>query len=222
MRQRTAWTMLSAVCVLFSGAVWAGDDPEPLFPSGLGWQPGPVCTYAANQNGKKAEWKFEVTGVSGDRINGVWTQISPDPSKTIAVEKTENGLKLTSDITFVHGTQLTASPGYQWVAFPLAPKSKWESESVMEGTDSAGKPWKSNVKSSFKVGKWEKLKTSAGEGMALAVESKERITGVNANYSGSGDLKYWLGSGACSLKKLEYRNSFKEWAKVELVSESTR
>ncbi len=57
--------------------------------------------------------------------------------------------------------------------------------------------------------------------MALRIDSKERITGLSANFKGTADLRMWLGHGACSLKKLEYRNSFKERATAELVAENT-
>ena len=59
------------------------------------------------------------------------------------------------------------------------------------------------------------------ETMALKFDSKERITGLSASFKGTANLKMWLGHGACSLKKVEYRNSFKERATLELVAEST-
>jgi len=214
-------TTIVAVLMLISPVLFAADTPEPLFTSGLGWQPGEACTYAANHSGKKAEWKFEVNEVTGDLTKATWTQISPNTGVTVPVVKTENGLKFTSDLAWVHGNAITSEPGYQWVVFPLEPKSEWTTEAVMAGVNSKnGKPFKVKVSASFNARKWEKIKTAVGETMALRVDAKERYVGIDANYAGSGSYTIWLGHGACSLKKAQYSNSFSERASLELVSES--
>ena len=212
--------VIVAIGMMFSPILFAADTPEPLFANGLGWKPGPVCTYKANHSGKKAEWTFEVTGVDGNQTTGVWKQLSPDPGISVPVIKIENGLRFTADIAFAHGTAITSEPGYQWLVFPLQPKAEWNTEVVMDGTNGANnKPYKVKVAASFEAKKWEKIKIAAGETMALRVDVNERYVGLDANYKGSGSYKMWLGHGNCSLKKIDYSNSFKEKGALELIAE---
>ena len=209
-----------SVLTLVSGAP-AAPTPDPLFATGLDWKPGPICTYDIVHNGKKARWTFAVSEASGDKIVGAWTRDVSGSVVSVPVVKTEKGLKFTEDMSMIHGTPMTAEPGYQWLAFPLEPGKSWEGRSVVSGTDAAGKPWKVDVTFNSKVSDWEKVKTGAGEAAAMRIVTDEKIVGLSANFSGTGRGTVWIGAGACSLKKLEYKNSFKETASLLLVSESS-
>jgi hypothetical protein len=193
-------------------------NPEPLFPTGLDWKPGPACTYDIDHNGKKARWTFTVTGVDGDKTSGVWTRSTGEPA-SVPVVKTENGAKFTEDMSLIHGTPMTADPGYQWIAFPLEPGKKWEGRSVVSGMSAAGKPWKVDVSYTSKVDGWEKVSIAGKSNLALKIVTEEKIAGLSANFSGTAKGSMWIGPGACSIKKLEYKNSFKETANLVLVSE---
>lgn len=193
-------------------------DPDPLFPTGLGWKPGPSCTYDIDHNGKKARWTFSVSEVDGDKIKGIWERTA-GPATAIPVVKTENGARFTEEMSLVHGTPMTAEPAYQWLVFPLEPGKKWEGRSVVSGTSSAGKPWKVDVTYTSKVDGWEKISVAGKSAPALKIITDEKIAGVSANFSGTGKGSLWMGDGACSIKKLEYKNSFKETASLMLVSE---
>ena len=221
MKKAMVYALTAASVLAVSTTVRAADKPEPLFPSGIDWKPGPICIYKINHNGNKAEWKREVTEAANGEFKVLWTQVSPDPSVKVPGVFNGNGLKLMADLSMVHGTAMTADPGFQWAASPLEPKTKWKTETVFTGTNTSGKTWKARVQSSYQAKKWQKVKTAAGEIMALRVDSKERITGVGASFRGTGNLRMWLGHGGCELKKLSYRNSFNEKATVELVSDSS-
>jgi hypothetical protein len=184
----------------------AAGAPDPLFPAGLDWKPGPICTYDINHNGKKARWTFTVSEVSGDQTRGAWSRDVGGSTVSVPVVKTEKGLKFTEDLSMVHGTPMKA----------------WEGRSVVSGTDATNKPWKVDVTFTSKVSDWEKVKIPAGDTFALRIVSDEKIVGLSGNFSGTARNTYWLGSGACSLKKLEYKNSFRETASLVLVSESSR
>ena len=213
-------SILSAVlCLSAVPLASVAANPDPLFPTGLDWKPGPSCTYDIDHNGKKAQWIFTVSEVDGDKIKGVWTRGGGEPVVSIPVVKTENGAKFTEDISFVHGTPMTADPGYQWLAFPLEPGKKWEGRSVVSGTTAAGKPWKVDSTFSSKVGDWEKVTIAKKSGLALKIVTEEKVVGLSANFSGTGKMSLWMGTGACSIKKMEYKNSFKETASLMLVSE---
>jgi hypothetical protein len=140
----------------------------------------------------------------------------------VPVVKTENGLKFTEDMSMVHGTPMTAEPAYQWLVFPLEPNKAWEGRSVVSGTDAGNKPWKVDVTYTSKVSDWEKVKTPAGETLALKIVSDEKIVGLSANFTGTARTTTWIGTGACSLKKLEYKNSFKETASAVLAAGSSQ
>ena len=199
-----------------------GATPDALFPSGLDWKPGPVCTYDVVHNGKKARWNFSVSEAAGGTTRGAWTRDVGGATVSVPVVKTENGLKFTEDMSMLHGTPMTAEPGYQWLMFPLEPKKAWEGRSVVSGTDVGNKPWKVDVTYTSKVSDWEKVKTPAGETLALKIVSDEKIAGLSANFSGTARTTTWIGAGACSLKKLEYKNSFKETASAVLAAESSQ
>lgn len=209
-----------SVFVLTSEA-FAAPTPDLLFPMGLDWKPGTTCTYDIVHNGKKARWTFAVSEASGDKIVGAWTRDGSSPIVSVPVVKTEKGLKFTEDMSMIHGTPMTAEPGYQWLAFPLEPGKSWEGRSVVSGTDAASKPWKVDVTYNSKVSDWEKVKTPAGESIAMRIVTDEKIAGLSGNFSGTARGTLWVGAGACSLKKLEYKNSFKETASFVLVSESS-
>ena len=214
-----AATILSVTILIPQAA--AAAPPDPLFPAGLDWKPGPICTYEINHNGKKARWNFAVSEVSGDQIKGAWTRDAGGSTVSVPVVKIQSGLKFTEDMSMVHGTPMTAEPGYQWLNFPLEPKKTWEGRSVVSGIDAANKPWKVETTYTSKVADWEKVKTPAGDTLALPIVSDEKIVGLSANFSGSGRSTVWIGPGACSIKKLEYKNSFKETASLVLVSETS-
>lgn len=205
---------------LFTSPALFGASTEPLFPAGLDWKPGPVCTYDVVHNGKKARWNFSVSEASGSTIKGAWTREAGGPAVSIPVVKVENGLKFTEEMSLVFGTPMTAEPAYQWVISPLEPKKAWEGRSVLSGTDAAGKPWKVDVKYDSKVGDWEKVTTPAGETLALRIVTNEKLSGVGASFSGAGKSTTWMGPGACSVKKYEYKNSFADSASLVLVAES--
>ena len=169
---------------LVSGAR-AAPTPDPLFSTGLDWKPGTTCTYDIVHNGKKARWTFAVSEASGDKVNGTWTRDASSPIVSVPVVKTEKGLKFTEDMSMIHGTPMTAEPGYQWLAFPLEPGKSWEGRSVVSGTDAASKPWKVDVTYSSKVSDWEKVKTPAGESAAVRIVTDEKIAGLSANFSGT-------------------------------------
>ena len=206
---------LAAIAPLASHAA----NPEPLFPMGLLWKPGPTCIYDIDHNGKKARWTFTVSETDGDKIKGVWTRSGGGPETLIPVVKTENGAKFSEEMSLIHGTPMSAEPGYQWVIFPLEPGKKWDGRSVVSGTTGAGNPWKVDVAYVSKVDSWEKMSIAGKSNLVLKIVTDEKIMGLSANFSGTGKSSLWMGDGACSIKKLEYKNSFKETASLMLVSE---
>jgi hypothetical protein len=216
------WLSLGAVVWVNSLVSQAalGAAPDPLFATGLDWKPGPVCTYDTVHNGKKARWNFSVSESAGGTIKGSWSREGSGAAVSVPVVKTENGLKFIEDMSMVHGTPMSAEPGYQWLAFPLEPRKAWEGRSVVSGTDAGGKPWKVDVRYASKVSDWEKVKTGVGEALALKIISDEKIAGLSANFSGTAQMTTWIGPGICSLKKLEYKNTFKETASAVLAGES--
>jgi hypothetical protein len=212
----------SIVLVCLTGAlstIASAANPDPLYPNGLEWKPGPTCTYDIDHNGKKARWTFSVNEVSGDKINGVWNRISGGPSVSVPVVKTEKGARFTEDLALIHGTPMQAEPGYQWLIFPLEPGKKWEDKSVISGTTTAGQAWKVEVTYSSKVDGWDKITVAGKSEQALRIITEEKIKGLSGNFSGTAKSSSWMGSGTCSLRKFEYRNSFKETAGLILVSE---
>jgi hypothetical protein len=195
--------------------------PDPLMLSDFSPKPGQICTYDIVHNGKKVRWNSEVSDVSGDGLKAVWTQVGT--GVTVAVPfvdvRTASGIKLTADLNMVHGTPMTAEPGIQTVAFPLAPKKKWKGTSVVSGTDARNQPWK--VSSTFynKAGRWKKVKTPAGDTMALVIAMRETINGLSASFKGKGLAKTWIGRGGCPVKKYKYSNTFNQSASMILISE---
>ena len=195
---------------------------SPLINRGMLFkQTGPLltCTYDIDHNGTRARWTFSVSELEGDKIKGVWSRISGGPATSIPVVKTENGAKFTEEMSLVHGTQMMADPAYQWIMFPLGPGNKWEGRSVLSGTSSGGKPWKVDVSYVSKVDGWEKISVAGKTSPALKIVSEEKIVGLSSTFSATGKLSIWMGDGPCSVKKGEYRNSFKETASLVLISE---
>jgi len=200
----------------------AAETPDPLVLSDFDWKPGHICTYDINHSGKKARWNLEVIEVSGSQMTSAYTKVGTGSTDAVPVVdvKTGSGIKSTAGLALVHGTPLTAEPGLQWIAFPLAPKKKWKGDAVVSGTSAGGKPWKvRSIFSSKAASRWKKVKTPAGDTLALKIVTKEKIVGLSANFEGTGRLNYWIGRGGCPIKKLKYKNSFKESASLILVSE---
>jgi len=200
----------------------AAETPDPLVMSDFDWKPGQICTYDAVHNGKKARWHWEVSEVSGSQMNAVWTKVGSGSPVTVPQVQiqSESGINWTRDMNLQHATPMSAEQGFNWIAFPLAPKSKWKSSAVVSGTGADGKPWKVKTAFSSKADKrWKKVKTPAGEFLTLKVVSKESITGLSASFRGTGRATFWIGRGNCLVKKIQYSNSFKESASLTLVSE---
>jgi hypothetical protein len=221
MSSRTKSSSCSIVFLLLMSiaALSSAANPDPLYPSGLDWKPGPICTYDMDHNGKKARWTFSVTETSGEKISGVWNRIAGGPPVSVPVVKTEKGMKFTEDLAVLHGTAMTADPGYQWLIFPLEPGKKWDGRSIVSGTNAAGQAWQVEVTYSAKVDGWEKVNAAGKSDPALRVIVEEKIKGLSGNFSGTGKLNMWMGGGTCSVRKVEYKNSFKESGSMILVSE---
>ena len=212
--------ILAVFCVFsFVPLSATAGNPDPLYPAGLDWKPGATCTYDGNQDGKKARWTFSVSEVSGDKILGAWTRTAGGPAATVPVVKTEKGMAFTEDMSIIHGTAMTADPGYKWLVFPLEPGKKWDGRSVVSGTTSGGQAWKVDVTYNAKVDGWEKVSAAGKNDLALRIIIEEKIKGLSGNFSGSGKTNIWMGDGACSVKKVEYKNSFRESGSMILVSE---
>ena len=201
----------------------AAGDTDPLTAADFDPKPGNVCTYEMNHNGQKAKWTLEVLEVTDTVVRSEFRRVG-DSSESIPVVdgKSADGILVTSGMAVHHGTQWIAESGIQWTVFPLEPKKKWKSGAVISGTNAAGQAWKVKNKFSNKADKkWKKLKTPAGEFMTLKVVTKESITGLSGSFRGTGRVTYWFGRGDCPIKKWEYRNSFGEKGKSELIAEGS-